>query len=90
MRTGKDRVQVGEVNGPVGIGKVRVESRDIVVADSNGVVIIPRSRVREVAELARTISESEAQIRELLTKRGATLAETRRQLGYHTLQRRRG
>ncbi len=46
MRTGKDRVQVGGINEPVGIGKVRVNPRDIVVADVNGVVIVPRDRVR--------------------------------------------
>jgi regulator of RNase E activity RraA len=35
MRTGKDRVQVGGVNESIGIGKVRVSPRDIVVADAN-------------------------------------------------------
>jgi regulator of RNase E activity RraA len=86
MRTGKDRVQVGGVNEPVGIGKVRVEPRDIVVADANGVVIVPRARAREVAEVARTIERSEAGIREMITG-GATIAEAREKLGYHTLQR---
>ncbi|KAF7595963.1 hypothetical protein BBP40_004109 [Aspergillus hancockii] len=42
MRTGKDRVQVGGINESIGIGKVRVKPRDIVVADANGVVIVPR------------------------------------------------
>ncbi|KAJ5886123.1 demethylmenaquinone methyltransferase family protein [Penicillium subrubescens] len=86
MRTGKDRVQVGGVNEPVGIGKVRVEPRDIVVADANGVVIVPRARAREVAEVARKIEKSEAGIRELIVG-GATVAEARKKLGYHTLQR---
>jgi regulator of RNase E activity RraA len=36
----------------LGIGKVHVQPRDIVVADANGVVIVPRNRAREVAELA--------------------------------------
>lgn len=87
MRTGKDRVQVGGINEAIGIGKVRVQPRDIVVADANGVVIIPRHRVREVAEVARKIETSEARIREM-TSNGATIAEARRELGYHTLQRR--
>jgi regulator of RNase E activity RraA len=86
MRTGKDRVQVGGVNESVGIGKVRVEPRDIVVADANGVVIVPRARAREVAEVARQIEKSEAGIREMITD-GATIAEAREKLGYHTLQR---
>ncbi|OJI87942.1 hypothetical protein ASPTUDRAFT_50789 [Aspergillus tubingensis CBS 134.48] len=57
MRTGKDRVQVGGVNESVGIGKVRVNPRDIVVADANGVVIVPRHRAREVAEVAKDREE---------------------------------
>lgn len=86
MRTGKDRVQVGGINELVGIGKVRVNPRDIVVADANGVVIVPRNRAREVAEVARRIEKSEESIREMIAG-GATIAEAREQLGYHTLQR---
>ncbi|RAL03340.1 RraA family protein [Aspergillus ibericus CBS 121593] len=86
MRTGKDRVQVGGVNESVGIGKVRVNPRDIVVADANGVVIVPRARAREVAEVARKIEKSEEGIRAMIGS-GATIADARKQLGYHTLQR---
>jgi regulator of RNase E activity RraA len=86
MRTGKDRVQVESVNTTVGIGTVRVASRDIVVADANGVVIVPRGRAREVAETARKIEETESRIREQLAQ-GKTLGEARAALGYHTLQR---
>ena len=86
MRTGKDRVQVESVNTTVGIGTVRVASRDIVVADTNGVVIVPRSRARDVAETARKIEETESRIREQLAQ-GKTLGEARAALGYHTLQR---
>lgn len=86
MRTGKDRVQVGGVNESVGIGKVRVNPRDIVVADANGVVIVPRHRAREVAEVTRRIEKSEESIREMITG-GSTIAEAREKLGYHTLQR---
>ena len=86
MRTGKDRVQVESVNTTVGIGTVRVAWRDIVVADANGVVIVPRSRAREVAETARQIETVEASIRERIAQ-GATIREARAALGYHTLQR---
>ncbi|KAJ5670517.1 RraA-like protein [Penicillium maclennaniae] len=68
MRTGKDRVQVGGVNEAIGIGKVRVQARDIVVADANGVVIVPRDRAREVAEVARKIEESEEGIRGMIAE----------------------
>jgi regulator of RNase E activity RraA len=86
MRTGKDRVQVESVNTTVGIGTVRVASRDIVIADANGVVIVPRARAREVAETARQIEAIESSIRERIAK-GATIRQARAELGYHTLQR---
>jgi regulator of RNase E activity RraA len=86
MRTGKDRVQIGGINEPIGIGKVRVKPRDIVVADANGVVIVPRDRAREVAEIAQRIEKSEASIREMIAG-GLTIAVAREKLGYHTLQR---
>ncbi|MBS0476106.1 MAG: RraA family protein [Proteobacteria bacterium] len=85
MRTGKDCVQVEAVNGTVAIGTVRVAARDIVVADANGVVIVPRGRAREVAETARRIEEVESRIRELIAQ-GKTLGEARAALGYHRLQ----
>jgi regulator of RNase E activity RraA len=86
MRTGKDRVQVESVNTPIAVGAARVCARDIVVADANGVVVIPRERAKEVAELARKIEDVESQIREHIAN-GKTLGEAREALGYHTLQR---
>ena len=87
MRTGKDRVQVDSINGTVSVGTVRVVSRDLVVADANGVVIVPRDRARDVANTARAIEKSETAIREQI-ERGATIGEARGAMGYHTLQRR--
>ncbi|KAF7964048.1 diguanylate cyclase [Cupriavidus sp. UYMU48A] len=86
MRTGKDRVQVESVNTPVSIGMARVCARDIVIADANGVVVVPRGRAHEVAELAREIEAVELQIREHISS-GKTLGKAREALGYHTLQR---
>lgn len=86
MRTGKDRVQVESVNQPVSIGQNRVCARDIVIADANGVVVVPRDRAREVAECARQIEHVEEKIRDYIAE-GKTLKEARDALGYHTLQR---
>ena len=86
MRTGKDRVQVQSVNQPVSVGTARVCARDIVVADANGVVIVPRAHAAEVAACARQIESVEADIRALIAK-GKTLKEARAALGYHSLQR---
>ncbi len=86
MRTGKDRVQVTSVNQPVAISGARVCARDIVVADANGVLVVPRARAEEVARTARQIEAVEAQIRAQL-EAGKTLKQARDALGYHTLQR---
>lgn len=88
MRTGKERVEVAALNQPVAIGTARVCARDIVVADANGVVVVPRTRAREVAETARHIEQTEARIRELITT-GQTLAQARQTMGYHQLQTRK-
>jgi regulator of RNase E activity RraA len=86
MRTGKDRVQVEAINIPISIGMVRVCPRDIVVADANGVVILPHGRAREVAAIGKQIEAVEATIRAQISQ-GKTLKEARAALDYHTLQR---
>ena len=86
MRAGKDRVQVAAVNQPVAISGARVCARDIVVADANGVLVVPRARAEEVALTARQIEAVESQIRAQL-EAGKTLKQAREALGYHTLQR---
>lgn len=86
MRTGKDRVQVQSVNQPVSVGMARVCARDIVIADANGVVIVPRARATEVAACARQIELIEADIRALIAQ-DKSLKEARAALGYHSLQR---
>lgn len=85
MRTGKDRVQVQSVNQPVSIGSARVCARDIVVADANGVVIVPRARAAEVAACARQIESVEAEIRQQIAQ-DKSLKDARAALGYHHLQ----
>lgn len=86
MRTGKDRVEVESVNTTVTVGTARVCSRDIVVADANGVVVVPRDRAFEVAAAAREIESVESSIRKEISE-GKTLREARTALGYHLLQR---
>ncbi|WP_431068084.1 RraA family protein [Ralstonia holmesii] len=86
MRTGKDRVQVEATNGPISVGTARVTPRDIVVADANGVVVVPRRHAQDVAAAARRIEATEAEIR-LHIANGKTLGQARAMLGYHDLQR---
>jgi regulator of RNase E activity RraA len=88
MRTGKDRVQVEAVNGPVNIGDARVDSGDILRGDADGVVVIPRAHESAVLAAAEEIDHVEQRIRAAIND-GQTLAEARKALGYHQLQARR-
>lgn len=88
MRTGKDRVQVEGVNCVVNIGDARVSPGDLLRGDADGVLVIPRAHEDAVLTAAEEIDATEQKIRKLLDA-GKTLAEARRELGYHSLQTRR-
>jgi regulator of RNase E activity RraA len=88
MRTGKDRVEVAEVGGPISIGGVQVGPGDLLVGDDDGVLAIPAAVESEVIEIGRTIAAIESAILEDALG-GATMAEARARHGYHGLQRRR-
>ncbi len=86
MRTGKDRVQVSAVGQPVSLGDVRVVLGDYVLADADGVVVIPRSHAPRVIERALRTRDIEQRILDAALA-GMALGEARRQFGYHVLQR---
>jgi 4-hydroxy-4-methyl-2-oxoglutarate aldolase len=88
MRTGKDRVQVEAINGPVNIGDARVQAGDILRGDADGVLVIPRAHEEAVLVAAEEIDAIEQRIRAAIND-GQTLAEARKALGYHQLQARR-
>ncbi len=88
MRTGKDRVQADAINGPVNIGDARVDPGDLLRGDADGVLAIPRAHEDAVLAAAEEIDAIEQQIRAAVND-GRTLADARRQLGYHQLQNRR-
>ena len=88
MRTGKDRVQVEAVNGPVTIGDARVAAGDLIRGDADGVLAIPRAHEEAVLAAAEEIDAVEQRIRAAIND-GKTLLEARRLLGYHQLQSRR-
>jgi len=87
MRTGKDRVQVEALDEPVGLAGIRVEPRDILVGDSDGLLVVPAQRALEVLDVAREIETVEERIREAV-RTGSTLAAARAAMGYHSLQTR--
>ena len=85
MRTGKDRVQLNEVNVPVNLGGVRVEPGDLLRGDADGVVVIPKAFEDQVLDTAESVEQAENRIREAV-RGGMRLDEARAQFGYHQLQ----
>ncbi len=88
MRTGKDRVRVEEIGGPVTLGGVRVEPGDLLLGDGDGIVVIPAARAETVITAAVAIEDAERVIRDAIAG-GASLRGAREAVGYHLLQRRR-
>ncbi|MBZ5636294.1 MAG: RraA family protein [Acidobacteriia bacterium] len=88
MRTGKDRIQVEAMGGPVNIGDARVNQGDILRGDADGVVAIPQAHEDAILTNAEQIDAAESEIRRLVNE-GNTLTEARAKLGYHKLQSKR-
>ena len=87
MRTGRGRVQSDGYQVPVSLGDVRVEPGDMLVGDTDGVVVIPQSRLDDVLAAARDIAEAEDRIRTEI-EAGSRLDEARRRHRYFSLQKR--
>jgi RraA family protein len=68
----------GTVGAPVAVGGQVVAPGDLIVGDPDGVVVVPRHRVREVAEAVDGIGEKEEAIRQrILAARRDRIAVTR-------------
>ncbi len=88
MKTGKDRVQVDATGVPVSIGDARVRPGDILVGDSDGVVVIPQELEDRILAVAEEIDAAEKQIRTDI-EHGMSLREARQIHRYHNLQTRK-
>ncbi len=85
MVTGKERVEVDQVNVPVSISGIQVRPNDIILADESGAVCIPQEKAEEILAIAKSIEETEQKIIAEV-KAGSTLKDARKKLGYHHLQ----
>lgn len=68
------KTEPGEVDTPIECGGVPVSPGDIIVADDDGVVVVPRAIAAEVAEKVRAVAEREEDILKQLAD-GKTTAE---------------
>ncbi len=64
----------GEINVPIEIDGVKIKPGDYIVAEEEGIIVIPKEIAREVANRALDVKEKEDRIREEI-KRGSTLAK---------------
>ena len=75
IRPGRNEVE--SVNRPIVCGGVLVEPGDVIVADGDGVIVVPRAHAREVAEYAKGILDGDkAGRRRLYEKLGLPLDDS--------------
>src|SRR6185503_8505550 len=58
-RRSRNEFTFGSINAPVDIAGVTIASRDYVIADETGVVVVPAARIDEVLALAARIAAQE-------------------------------
>ena len=81
MRSGKNRVYKSDQQCELCINGVTIRPGDIVMADDNGVVVIPKQLLEEVVKKAINIQITESKIIQSL-KKGSSLADARQQHHY--------
>ncbi|WP_327673763.1 isocitrate/isopropylmalate family dehydrogenase [Kitasatospora sp. NBC_00458] len=81
MVSGKNRVELAATGRDITIGEVTIRPGDVVVADDNGVLVVPAGRAAEVADRAERVEATEAAIARAVAD-GTRLDEARRTFGY--------
>jgi len=82
--TARGRIMEESFNEVIRVGDVQVRPGDIVMADINGVVIIPAEKLEEVLEAATQIQQKEdAMVEEL--RRGVPILEVDQKYSYETM-----
>jgi regulator of RNase E activity RraA len=85
--TARGRIMEESINEVVRIGDIQVRSGDIVMADVNGVVIVPVEKLDDVVKSAEGIVEKESAMVEEL-RNGANIVEVDQKYSYETMLKR--
>jgi len=80
-RSGKLRIEAAEINGIIHCAGTQVRPGDLVLADGDGIVIVPVEHAEEVLIRAKAASEIENNI-ESAIRRGASIAEMKQILPF--------
>ncbi|MET9912840.1 isocitrate/isopropylmalate family dehydrogenase [Streptomyces sp. NPDC006476] len=81
MVSGKNRVELAATGRQITIGEVTVRPGDVIVADDNGVLVVPAEQAAEVADRAERVERTESAIAGAVGD-GLRLDEARRRFGY--------
>lgn len=87
--TARGRIMQESFNEVVRIGDIQVRPGDIVMADINGVVIIPVEKLDEVLEASETILQKETAMVEEL-KKGTPMLEVDQKFAYEAMLKKEG
>ncbi len=77
--SGKTRVKIVFINKPIKCKDILIQPDDIIVGDSNGILILPSARVLEIFEKAKELNEKEKRF-EVEIEKGASFTEIARKL----------
>ncbi|MFP4433669.1 MAG: 3-hexulose-6-phosphate synthase [Phycisphaerae bacterium] len=66
---------LGEINQPITVADQAIAPGDWIVADDDGVIVLPRARAVELANRAANVLEAENRIREEIRRQDSTLAK---------------
>jgi regulator of RNase E activity RraA len=80
-RTGKNRVKIQAHSCKLYIDDVQINFNDIIFADDNGVLVIPKESIADIITMVKNIEQNEAKILEAIDS-GCSLKEARERYNY--------
>jgi|TARA_B100001750_G_C15414001_1_gene549297 4-hydroxy-4-methyl-2-oxoglutarate aldolase len=75
--TSKNEVQITGYNIPITCGRIKVNPKDIILGDEDGVVVIPNEKEKEILEKTKIYAKADKEVAEALEK-GQTVKQAYR------------